>query len=240
MADDGSGTETSRVTKEILGHYGRKWRHVRHEDRGVRPSRIKNLAAKYSSSEYLLFVDHDVVLHPEFVADHILMAGKGVFLQGKRVLLPSDYTAQVLTRTEFVPPSFWVRGLGNRKNTIRFTLLAKILARPKKFETSLRGCNLSMYRSDFLRVDGFDETFDGIWGREDSDICYRLFHSGIRVKNLWFAALQYHLRHEVIKNWEKDRLDSEIEKNIDEKRTKSLRGFSTLSSEGDIVASGGA
>jgi hypothetical protein len=93
-----------------------------------------------------------------------------------------------------------------------------------------------MFHADFLKVDGFDETFDQSWGREDSDICYRLFHSDVRIKNLWFLALQYHLHHDVDKAWQKTRLDSEIEKNLQEKRVKALRGFSRLSSEGEVIA----
>jgi glycosyltransferase involved in cell wall biosynthesis len=240
VADDGSSPETSGVVSSLLSAFRMGWRHVWHEDQGVRQSRIKNLAVKYSSGAYLIFIDHDVVLHPEFIADHLSMADRGIFLQGKRVLLPAQYTAGVLRTGSFAPPPIWLRGLGNRKNAFRFPLLGRILAKAKPFETSLRGCNLSMCRSDFLEVDGFDETFDGSWGREDSDICYRLFHNGVRVKNLWSVAVQYHLHHEAAKNWEKERLDEELLRNVHEKRKKALKGFSHLSAEGVIIASSSA
>jgi GT2 family glycosyltransferase len=212
---------------------------VWHEDHGVRQSRIKNVAVKYSSGAYLIFIDQDVVLHRDFVADHLSMVDTALFLQGKRVLLPARYTAEVLKKGFFAPPPIWMKGVGNRKNAFHFPPLGKILTRPKAFETSLRGCNLSMHRSDFLDVDGFDEVFDGSWGREDSDIAYRLFHYGIRVKNLWCMAQQYHLHHEVAKNWEKERLDRELRRNANEKRKKAITGFSRLSTEGGIVASSG-
>ncbi|MBW1772803.1 MAG: hypothetical protein JRJ82_07920 [Deltaproteobacteria bacterium] len=93
-----------------------------------------------------------------------------------------------------------------------------------------------MHREDFLKVDGYDEVFDRLWGREDSDICYRLFHSGVKIRNLWFTALQYHLYHEVIKRAGKDRLDEELINIRSEKRTRAKKGFSTLSSEGEIIA----
>ena len=239
VADDGSSAGTARIVKDALSAYPAKWCHVWHEDRGVRQSRIKNLAVRYSTATYLIFVDQDVVLHPEFIADHVRMAEKGIFLQGKRVLLSKEHTTEVLEQGSFVPPRFWGRSLGNRKNAFRFPLLSKMLAKPKAFETSLRGCNLSMFKSDFLAVDGFDETFDGSWGREDSDICYRLFHSGVRVKNLSFLALQYHLRHQLSEHWDRERLDSELMRNLSEKRMRALRGFSNLSSEGGVVASSG-
>ena len=93
-----------------------------------------------------------------------------------------------------------------------------------------------MFRTDFLKVDGFDEIFDGSWGREDSDICYRLFHAGLQVRNLWFTALEYHMKHQVVTTWDRERLDREMHRNLDEKRIKALKGFSQLSSEGDIIA----
>ena len=236
IADDGSGPETAVVVKEILGSSGLRWSHVWHEDKGVRQSRIKNLAVKYSDSPYLIFIDHDVVLHPDFIKDHLSMSRQGFFLQGKRVILPEYYTQNVLKNKSFKPPTIFLRKLGNRKNTIRTPLLGLLFARGKSFETSLRGCNLSMFKSDFIKVDGFDEAFDRSWGREDSDICYRLFHSGVRVRNLWFLALQYHLKHEVDPNWHRERLDQELKKNVHEKRTQALFGFSRLSEEGSVLS----
>jgi hypothetical protein len=240
IADDGSRLETSQVIQGVLRTSGLRWRHVWHSDCGVRQSRIKNLAVRNSTGDYLIFVDHDVVLHKDFVFDHSRMAGEGLFLQGKRCLLSEEYTGRVLSTKDFVSPPFWAGGLGNRKNTLRLPLLGRGMSRTKRFESSLRGCNLSMFRRDFLGVDGFDEIFDGSWGREDSDICYRLFHNGVRVRDLWYMAVQYHLCHPVTRNWERERLDGELLRNVHEKRKKAIRGFSQLSEEGGIVASSSA
>jgi hypothetical protein len=165
------------------------------------------------------------------------MAERGIFLQGKRVFLSKHHTEKYLADKSFSSPSPFSRGLNNWKNAFRLPKLGKMLSCPKRFQTKLRGCNLSMYKEDFMRVDGYDETFDQLWGREDSDICYRLFYSGVRIRNLWFSALQYHLEHKVIKKTEKDRLDHELIRIRDEKRTWALKGFSRLSTEGEVVAS---
>ena len=236
VADDGSGHATAQAVKEVLKPSDLAWIHVRQNDLGIRQARIKNLGVRYSRSPYLVFIDHDVVLHPNFINDHISMAEKGFFLQGKRVFLSEYSTQEILFKGHFVPPSPLTKGLGNRKNAIRAPKLGKMMAWPKKFQTSLRGCNLSMYKKDFLNVDGYDETFDQLWGREDSDICYRLFHKGLRLKNLWFSALQYHLDHKITKGRREDRLDSELRIVRREKRIKALKGFSHLSSEGEILS----
>jgi len=237
VADDGSGADTESIVSEVLGSRV-NWRHVRHEDRGIRQARIKNLAVGYTEGDYLIFVDHDVALHPRFVEDHLRMAGQGSFLQGKRSFLPKRFTEQVLNGRGFHPPGPMLSGLGNRKNAVRCPAIGRLLARPRRFQTTLRGCNLSMSREDFLRVDGYDETFDAAWGREDSDICYRLFHRDVRCRNLWCMALQYHLDHPVRKNRDRDVLDDELERLRGERRTGALKGFSSLSTEGEVVREG--
>jgi GT2 family glycosyltransferase len=239
VADDGSGPETARAVQKVLGSSRARWCHVRQEDAGIRQGRVKNLGVKYSTGSYLIFIDHDVLMHPDFIADHKAAAEPDVFLQGKRCFLPETYTKSVLASHVFVPPSSFLRGLENRKNAVRAPKIGRILGRPRNFQTSLRGCNLSMSRRDFLKVDGYDEVFDQLWGREDSDICYRLFHSGVRCKNLWFSALQYHLYHPVTKNRERDRLDDELDRIRREKRKQACKGFSQTSSEGEIIAGGG-
>jgi len=235
IGDDGSRPDTARAIEEVMGPSAIRWCHVRHEDDGIRQARVKNLAVKYSRSEYLIFIDHDVVLHPDFVSDHLHMSEKGVFLQGKRCFLGEGQTRDMFTRGIF-SPSFFSPHLKNRKNAVRNLLLGRILSRRKTFQRVLRGCNLSMSREDFLRVDGYDEVFDQLWGREDSDICYRLFHNNVRVRNLWFSGLQYHLHHKVTKARGKDRLDEELERILQEKRKRAIRGFSSLSPEGTIVS----
>ncbi|NQU13812.1 MAG: glycosyltransferase [Desulfobacteraceae bacterium] len=236
IADDGSGPDTSESIREILGPSNLRWCHVWHRDSGIRQARVKNLGVKYSSAPYLIFVDHDVLLHPDFVADHLASSRRGVCLQGKRAFLPETYTRNVLKSGLFYRPSPLLMGLENRKNSFRSPRMGRMFSRPKRFQTSLRGCNLSMSRQDFLQVDGYDETFDQLWGREDSDICYRLFHNGVKCRNLWFSALQYHLHHDVRKNRQKDRLDLELDLNRREKRKKAIKGFSRLSSEGEIIS----
>jgi glycosyltransferase involved in cell wall biosynthesis len=237
IADDGSSSKTAETVMRILGSARLNWRHAWHPDEGIRQARVKNLGVKFSQGDYLIFIDHDVVLHPEFVSDHCTRAEKGLFLQGKRCFLPETYTIRLLQDGFVKPPSPFLKGMENRKNAFRLPGIVKFLFPPKSSQLTLRGCNLSMARSDFLMVDGYDETFDQLWGREDSDLCYRLFHSGVKVKNLWFSALQYHLHHKVIKRTGEDRLDKELRLILDEKRKKALKGFSQLSSEGRIVAS---
>lgn len=239
IADDGSSHETAETVASVLKSAHFPWCHVRHGDHGIRQARVKNLGARHATGDYLIFIDHDVALHPEFIQDHVDCAEADCFLQGKRVFLSPEITSRQVRTGRFTPLSPFTAGLENRKNGFRAPALAALLNRKKRFQVTLRGCNLSMPLTSFLDVDGYDETFDGLWGREDSDICYRLFNSGRYLKNLWLAGLQYHLHHPSIKRKGRDRLDEELDRVLKERRTKALQGYSVLSDEGEVVATRG-
>ena len=52
----------------------------------------------------------------------------------------------------------------------------------KKNWKKVQTCNLSVYKSDFTNIGGFDESYIG-WGLEDSDLIVRLINSGVYKKN---------------------------------------------------------
>ena len=53
---------------------------------------------------------------------------------------------------------------------------------------------MAFWKSDLYLVNGYDESFNG-WGREDTDICIRLIHAGVKKKFNKFGGVQYHLHH---------------------------------------------
>lgn len=58
----------------------------------------------------------------------------------------------------------------------------------------IKTCNFSTWRTDLIRVNGLDESYEG-WGLEDSDLVIRLLHAGVKHKNGRFAATVFHLWH---------------------------------------------
>ena len=66
------------------------------------------------------------------------------------------------------------------------------LRHPRK--PKLVGNNFGVWRSDFERVNGFDENFRG-WGQEDDDLGLRLRRAGVRLVSILGWTRSYHLWH---------------------------------------------
>lgn len=206
IADDGSGEETATLVKTFQEKFPVPLLHLWHADKGFRLSAVRNLAIKKAKFEYIIQIDGDVVLHPDFVKEHLHFAEKNCFITGSRVLMDDSLSKQVLAQK--TKPGFLASGIGNRLNALHFplfNLLAKKENSPlNKMTTGIRGCNMSFWRDDLLAINGYDEDFVG-WGREDSEIVVRLIKKGCYRKKIKMAAIQYHIYH---KENAKDNLES--------------------------------
>jgi glycosyltransferase involved in cell wall biosynthesis len=193
VADDGSAEPTTRLLRSWSGRLAVPLRHVWQENRGFRAARIRNLALAASRGDYLLLVDGDMVLHPEFVADHVLAAERGCFVQGSRSDTDSARAAAMLGARDarFGPLT---PGIRKRHMTLRSPWLSAIASRKAFTIDRVKTCNQGLWRTDLIKVNGFDERFIG-WGPEDKECGARLNHSGIMRKYVRFLALATHLNH---------------------------------------------
>lgn len=193
VADDGSGPETAELVQKIGCSSPFPVHHSWQEDCGFRAARSRNKAIAMARGEYLVLIDGDMVLDPHFVADHCRYAQPGFFVQGSRVLLSQSFTAQLLTSSS-PAISLGLNCVGNKKNSLRSSLLARMFSTKSKRLPGIRSCNFAFWKEDALRVNGFDEAFVG-WGREDSEFAARLLNNGLSRRNLRFQAIGYHLYH---------------------------------------------
>ncbi len=176
-------------------------RHVWHPDVGFTASRARNRAAAASTADYLVFMDGDCIPNPRFVAAHEALAEPGFFVNGSRVLLSERLTKRVLaaemdiSRARLTDWMQW-RLTGDVNKLLH---LCHWLNAPHRKEArfkwkKIRSCNFGVWRTDFLRVNGFDESFQG-WGHEDADLVLRLHNAGLQRKNGFLATEVYHLWH---------------------------------------------
>jgi glycosyltransferase involved in cell wall biosynthesis len=200
IADDGSGPEIAEVITGYAPSFPFPIRHVRHDNKGFRKTVIANKAVTAASAEYLVFIDGDCVLHHRFLERHFRHRREGTVLAGRRVMLDSDITGRLtnddiaLRRIE--RPWFWWRhcvSSSDRKHGLFVPGLFSAENLLKK-NYSFYGSNFSVFKEDYLAVNGYDERIVGR-GIEDDNLRERLKLSGVTIRSVTREALQYHLYH---------------------------------------------
>lgn len=205
IADDGSDSRTAELIERYKDKIPFDLIHVWHEDNGFRLAAIRNLAISKSTGEYVVFIDGDCIIPPDFLVNQLLLAEKSFFVGGNRVLLSQKYTNQIIKTHDISVVNLSLLG----------GLFARVVSNTNKFFHSMRfgfeakwryknatnwrrpkGCNMALWREDLIAVNGFDESFVG-WGHEDADFLIRLLHYGIRIKDGRFAVPVYHLWHKI-------------------------------------------
>ena len=193
VADDGSDERTAQLIARYREESEIPIVHVWQEDTGFRVGSIRNKAIARASGNYIIQVDGDVILHPDFVRDHISVARPGRFVSGSRVLLGPDYSACLLDRRS-IDVSVWKKDVCNKLNAIRMPWMSPIFARYKPEVT--RGCNMAFWRDDAICVNGYNELIQG-WGSEDYEFGIRLWHIGVQHFSLKLSGIVYHIYHNV-------------------------------------------
>jgi glycosyltransferase involved in cell wall biosynthesis len=193
LADDGSEEETRQVFARWSQKQSFRCEHVWQRNEGFRRARILNQAVARTRSEYVVFLDGDTIPHWEFVRDHSSAATAGRFVQGHRALIEQkaaeDFGKEGVARAR-------LRALikGQMTGWINAWHWPVPLKRMRADLRGIRGCNLGIWRTDLVLVNGYNEAFTG-WGREDAELAARLMNCGIRRLDLRGWALCYHLWH---------------------------------------------
>lgn len=204
ICDDGSKPEiVAEVQKEFLTS-PLPIQYVWHADLGFRKNRIMNHGIILAKADYLVFIDGDVVLHPEFMREHYQLKEEKTVLSGRQPELSEAVTKEltpqriregyieqnlfaILLRILPYKDSNGIKGLYFQNEFLRQYYNKK--PRP------LLGRNFSLFKKDILAVNGFNMTYEGVGIGEDSDIDYRLTKSGVKTKPVINICVQYHLYH---------------------------------------------
>jgi len=195
VADDGSRDETVDVFRQFRRRVNFPTRFVTHEHAGFCPGRCRNEGVAASQADYLLLLDGDCLMPPDHVRIHLERRCPGAVQMGDCLRLSTDVSSQV---TEEMAQSGTFSSLGNRSERWRLWRKACLAwwhnfrRHPRK--PVLIGNNLGLWRSDYERVNGFDENFVG-WGCEDDDFGMRLRCAGLKLQSILWWTRTYHLWH---------------------------------------------
>lgn len=201
VADDGSRQEHVLPLLQSVSAKALKLTHVWHPDVGFTASRARNRGVGASVGEYIVFLDGDCVPEVDFIRQHRKLAQPGFFVNGSRVMLSEALTNSAIQKNQALCANPWWRWLAwrVRGDASKLTGLlrlpdARYRVQPTFKWKGIRSCNMGVWRTDFDRVNGFDESFVG-WGHEDADFVLRLHNAGVQRKNGFCATEVYHLWH---------------------------------------------
>jgi glycosyltransferase involved in cell wall biosynthesis len=202
VADDGSTEDTQALLTRLAKQYGRPIKHVWHPDRGFRKCRILNQAVCSTTADYLIFSDGDCIPRRDFVASHLAHARANRFLSGGYFKLPEALNGVIQEQDILagrVTDPEWLRTHGVASNPKLWKLSAhgaraEWLNRFTPTRATWNGHNSSGWRSDVLRVNGFDERM-AYWA-QDREFGERLVNAGIRGVQIRYSAICVHLEHD--------------------------------------------
>ncbi len=238
VADDGSTEATRETVARIAQTSPVHIEHVWHPDDGFRLSGIRNKGIARARGDYIIFLDGDCVPQHDFVLRHRMLAAEGAIVTGSRILLDEMLTRDVIANKISLPDQsvgFWLKQrLGGHANKVA-PIFVKLPDRNwRQFDhfkwRGIKGCNMSAWRSDLERVNGFDENFVG-WGHEDADLVVRLANCGVHRKLGAYATEIFHLWH---RENVRDQANSNYERvraRLENGSTRAERGLAELPQE---------
>ncbi len=212
IADDGSRIDTTELIADFQQIVRFPLLHVWQEDIGFRKAKILNRALSQAQGDYLIFLDGDCLVQPDFIARHRSLARRGYLVTGSRVLFNDVETQNILAqqrRVGLLQVSWIFNDFLQRLPLLRWRgSVNKCLPFIFKFPFNrfrvyshfvwrrIKGCNMACWKSDAMMIGGFDEDLTG-WGHEDADFVFRLQDAGVRRTSGAWSTEVLHLHHKV-------------------------------------------
>jgi len=167
LIDDGSTDDTETMIESLSPSC--KFKYLRNEKRMGIP-RTRNRGIRKARGEYIIFTDSDVVVIPDFIAQHMSYHKKyqDVIVNGELIWVPS------------------FKQIGKKRKSI-FDLSFS------PFDTA----NVSVARKHLLEVGGFDEDLLA-YGWQDLELGYRLRKAGLKRKRNRHALGYHHFKKKTL------------------------------------------
>lgn len=195
VTDDGSTDHTEDMVRRFAQKAAFPITFATHEHRGFHLARCRNEGALATSAAYLLFSDGDCLFPPDHLQQHLRARRPSTAWSGDCLHLDEQSTGRI---DDAIVASGayrgWVVRAEQRRLHRRWLKDRVYQAIGHRKKPKLTGCNIAVWRSDFERINGFDERFTG-WGCEDDDLADRLRRSGVRIASILGFTHVFHLWH---------------------------------------------
>ena len=200
VAEDSQFPEVAEVVRAHASAAPFPIRHLTQEDQGFRKCRILNQAMLASNADWLVFTDADCIPRADLLAVHEAYARPGMFLTGaSHVNIPPAVQPRLLTednlRSQQLFDRSFLKAHGAPVPGLRLTPhrgLARLLDALTPRNVFV-GCNAGAWRTDLLKVCGFDESFG--YGAEDRNLGIRLNNLGVRGVRARYSLAWLHVEH---------------------------------------------
>jgi glycosyltransferase involved in cell wall biosynthesis len=195
VTDDGSTDATREVVREFASRVDFPVAFTTHQHAGYQLARCRNEGVIASRAPYLLFLDGDCLIPATHLHEHLKRRQVGVVWGGYCCLLDRDASQRLTIEDIYAGRFCQLATRSERRKLLRLARRAwlyNLINHPTK--PKLFGGNVAMFRSDYERVNGYDENFRG-WGCEDDDLRLRLRLSGVRIRSILRWTCTYHLWH---------------------------------------------
>lgn len=201
IADDGSKDETRDLIRAFGAQTHRPVQHIWHADNGFQKCQILNKALIAAKGDYIVMTDGDCIPRKDFVAVHRKHAQHGCFLSGGYFKLPMETSKAISLENIRHGDCFdkqWLveNGVAPTHKMMKFTkspLMARLYNALTPTKRTWNGHNASCWKSDALRVNGFDERLR--YGGLDVEFGLRLRNAGLKAKQIRYFAVCVHLDH---------------------------------------------
>lgn len=201
IADDGSRQETIDMIDELRKEVFYPIIHVWHEDNGFQKSQILNKSILACTTDYIMMSDGDCIPRTDFVEQHIKFREEGYFLSGGYHKLPMDLSIKINKEDIYSDKCFDVSWL--KKNGMKtsfknhkidaYGVKSSVLNALTPTNPSWNGHNASGWKSDILKINGFDERMQ--YGGQDRELGERLVNLGVKPKQIRYSTTCLHLDH---------------------------------------------
>ncbi len=214
VADDGSSDGTKELSNNLAKISPVPLKYCFQEDKGFRAGQARNLGAKNSQGDLLLFLDADIISDRNLISAHAKAQAKYDVVCGYAAGHRNEDSVDLKKVASL---------LEGETNSLKSSLILKegrefIFSNDYYKKSShnehvwefFHSNNFSIKKNKFLKFQ-FDERFVG-WGEEDIELAYRLFKAG---NSFVFEKNCYSIHYEnrkpgMVLNYTPDKISSQI------------------------------